>query len=103
MQLKKTMTKSIQEEVMSTYAIPKRDSSIDTTTKEEGTEMTIEKVRFEGRSTVESPTFANDVENDGNRKTCFALECCLSHFPTPVHKETLKTLTRVNNNTKKRK
>ena len=50
MRLKKTVTKSIQEEVMSTYAIPRRDSSIDTTTKEEGTEMRVEKVRVDGRA-----------------------------------------------------
>ena len=41
-----------------------RDSSIDTTTKEEATEMRVEKVRVDGRSTVESPTFANDVGTD---------------------------------------
>ena len=49
--------------------------------------MTIEKVRFDGRSIVESPTFANDVENDGNRKTCFTLECSLSRSPAPAPKE----------------
>ena len=41
-----------------------RDSAIDTTTKKEATKMRVEKVRFDGRSTVESRTFANDVETD---------------------------------------
>ena len=41
-----------------------RDLGIDTTTKEEATEMRIEKVRVDRRSTVESPTFAKDVETD---------------------------------------
>ena len=57
------------------------------TTKDEATEMRVEKVRVDGCSTIESPTFANDVENDGNRKTCFVLECSLSASPAPAPKE----------------
>ena len=49
--------------------------------------MRVEKVRFDGRSIVESPTFANDVENDGYRKTCFALECSLSLSLAPAPKQ----------------
>ena len=52
MRLKKAVTNLIQEEVLSIYALPKRDSGIDTTTKEEATKMRVEKVRFDGRSTV---------------------------------------------------
>ena len=37
------------------------DSGIDTTSKDECTEMRVEKVRVDGRSTVASPTFANGV------------------------------------------
>ena len=40
------------------------DSCIHTTTKEEATEMRVEKVRVDGCSRVEAPTFANFVETD---------------------------------------
>ena len=47
------MTNSIQEEVMSIYALHKRDSAIDMTITEKATEMRVKK--------EELPTFANDV------------------------------------------
>ena len=40
------------------------DSCIHTTTKEEATEMRVEKVRVDGCSTVVSPAIANEVQTD---------------------------------------
>ena len=62
MRVKKAVTNSILE-VMSTYALPKRQG-IHETIKQKDTEMKVEKVRFDERSIVASPTFANDVEID---------------------------------------
>ena len=56
-------------------------------TKEKDTEMKVEKVRVDGRSTITSLRFANDVENDGYGKTCFALEWSLSPSPDPDPKQ----------------
>ena len=68
MRFKKAVTNSIQEEVMSTYTLPKRydlkgfgHSKDD---QREATEMRVEKVRVYGCSTIVSPTFTNDVGTD---------------------------------------
>ena len=59
------MTNSIQEEIISTYALPKRYKlegfDIDIGIKQEATEIKVQNVRVDGRCTVESPTFPNDV------------------------------------------
>ena len=63
MRLKKAVTNSIQEEVMLTYSIPKR-YDLEGFRHGHVTEMRVDKVRVDGRSTVELPTFSNDVGID---------------------------------------
>ena len=68
MRLNKEVTNSIQEEVMSTDALPKRYNlegfDIDIGIKQEATEIKVHNVRVDGCFTVESPTFPNDVGTD---------------------------------------
>ena len=62
---KKAMTNSIQE-VMSLMHYQRgraqRDLGFDTRTEDEANEMRKKKIRVDGSSTVESPTFGKDVE-----------------------------------------
>ena len=76
------------------------------TTKEEVTEMRVDKVRVDRRSAVESPTFANDIETDLGMKMMVITRPVLhenapSPLPLlPLPNKTLRMLTCVYNNTR---
>ena len=73
------------QEVMSIYALHKRDSAIDMTTKEKATEMRVKK--------EELPTFANDVgSHQGMKRMVITTPVFHGNAPLPFPRSSSRSL-----------